>query len=278
MESIPATVASEQPKSWRNVYKVHPAADAFPMLPEDELRKLGEDIKANGLKEPIILWVSETKECQVIDGRNRLDAMERVGIDVLNKDKDDSHVLKIDLITFLGKDDPYTFVISKNIRRRHLTKEQQADLIVKVIKAAESDFAKIAKSETRQFPGGAQGGSSKDRAKEKIVKEGAKHGIGTRTMEKAIAKAKGPTQKPRVKTPDAPPPQKIVATPPVVKGDPAKKVPWNFDDALLLITVAIEAQMKNAPDRKERYRLAVEIRRLGSKLQDKYTANHSKSH
>src|SRR5262249_11773245 len=36
-------------KTWRDVYKVHPAADLFPMQPEDELRKLGEDIKANGL-------------------------------------------------------------------------------------------------------------------------------------------------------------------------------------------------------------------------------------
>ena len=26
-------------KSWRDFYKVHPAADVFPMLPEDELRE-----------------------------------------------------------------------------------------------------------------------------------------------------------------------------------------------------------------------------------------------
>jgi hypothetical protein len=30
-------------------YQVHPAAEVFPMMSDDELAKLGEDIKANGL-------------------------------------------------------------------------------------------------------------------------------------------------------------------------------------------------------------------------------------
>src|SRR5262245_25033423 len=68
---------------WRDVYKVHPAADVFPMLPEDELRKLGEDIKVNGLAEPIVLWSSRDRsEVFLIDGRNRLAAMELVGMGI----------------------------------------------------------------------------------------------------------------------------------------------------------------------------------------------------
>src|SRR5258708_7264713 len=70
-------------KSWRDVYKVHPAADLFPMLPEDELRKLGEDIKANGLRENIVLWSpgrQEDNQAQyLLDGRNRLAALDLVG-------------------------------------------------------------------------------------------------------------------------------------------------------------------------------------------------------
>ena len=38
--------------SWRDIIRVHPA-DAFPVLSETELRALGEDIKANGLRQPI---------------------------------------------------------------------------------------------------------------------------------------------------------------------------------------------------------------------------------
>ena len=35
--------------------KVHPLADMFPMMPEDELTELAEDIKNHGLIHPIIL-------------------------------------------------------------------------------------------------------------------------------------------------------------------------------------------------------------------------------
>src|SRR5215216_2203690 len=38
--------------SWRDVLPVHPAADLFPMMSPEDLRALGEDIKANGLKHP----------------------------------------------------------------------------------------------------------------------------------------------------------------------------------------------------------------------------------
>jgi hypothetical protein len=49
---------------WR---AVHPAADAFPMMLEDELAKLTEDIKANGMRFPI------TSTTEVCSGGNRLE-------------------------------------------------------------------------------------------------------------------------------------------------------------------------------------------------------------
>jgi hypothetical protein len=50
----PATVNLR--KWWRDVLKVHPAAELFPPMSPDELQALGEDIKANGLTAPIIVW------------------------------------------------------------------------------------------------------------------------------------------------------------------------------------------------------------------------------
>ncbi len=72
-------------KSWRDVLKVHPAADLFPMMTPDELKALGEDIKKNGLQVPITLSRDRhaNRDDQLLDGRNRLDAMEAVGISVL---------------------------------------------------------------------------------------------------------------------------------------------------------------------------------------------------
>jgi hypothetical protein len=38
----------ETKKRWRDIYKVHPAADLFPMLPEDELRNKEERAARTG--------------------------------------------------------------------------------------------------------------------------------------------------------------------------------------------------------------------------------------
>ena len=40
--------------SWRDHLPIHPAADLFPTLDDDELVALGEDIKRNGLMSPIV--------------------------------------------------------------------------------------------------------------------------------------------------------------------------------------------------------------------------------
>src|SRR4030095_1868928 len=108
---------------WRDKYKVHPAADVFPMMPDDELVALGEDIKKNGQTIPVLFWNGDGRGAVLIDGRNRLEACERVGVSPL-------------IETFTCKD-PVTHIITLNIRRRHLTKQQQADLIVAAIAAGE---------------------------------------------------------------------------------------------------------------------------------------------
>jgi hypothetical protein len=121
----------ERSKSWRDVIKVHPAADLFPMMTADELKALGEDIKKNGLRVPVILWEAGEDTLVLLDGRNRLDAMEAVGLPVLDQDNQ----LGWNVVGDLGRGDPYELVLSANIHRRHLTAEQKRDLIAKVLKA-----------------------------------------------------------------------------------------------------------------------------------------------
>jgi hypothetical protein len=128
-----------KPKSWRDVLPVHPAAEVLPPMSRDEQIALGEDIKANGLTSRIAI-ISTTDGCRLLDGRNRLDAMERAGIKFeLSLRKNGKWKLEIDDVpidfarTICAE--PYAFVISSNIHRRHLTGEQKRDVIAKLMKA-----------------------------------------------------------------------------------------------------------------------------------------------
>jgi hypothetical protein len=106
---------------WREKYKVHPVADLFPIMSNEELEALGKDIEANGLHEPIAFAPADPPN-EILDGRNRLEAMERAGI---QDDEFPRHVVY---------SDPVAYIISKNLRRRHLTKQKQADLTVAAAK------------------------------------------------------------------------------------------------------------------------------------------------
>src|SRR6516164_4912484 len=81
MEKIAAAPANAK---WRDVLPIHPAAELFPMMSEPELKELGEDIKKNRLKTSIAIFDSgfDTKGHRywLLDGRNRLAAMEAVGL------------------------------------------------------------------------------------------------------------------------------------------------------------------------------------------------------
>ena len=120
-------------QSWRDTVKVHPAADLFPMMGDEEIDALGADIKKNGLRHRLAFLIVGEDDYRLIDGRNHIEAMVRADIQVdLNRH---SEFWSVD------KCDPYAYVISANIRRRHLTAEQKDDLIVKVLVAnpAKSD-------------------------------------------------------------------------------------------------------------------------------------------
>ena len=156
---------------WREQYKVHPAADVFPMMSDEELAELGKDIKANGLKHPIILLhtADTTREEVLLDGRNRLEAMERAGLLGGYIDK------------HYRQGDPVAHIIGLNIRRRHLTKQQQADLIVAAIRAGEK---------LDQVEPVSKGGRGKvNKVKAKALEIAAAADISEATVKRAIAKA-----------------------------------------------------------------------------------------
>jgi hypothetical protein len=96
----------------------HPLADLFPLITGDAFHDLVADIKANGLRQPIVLY-----EGKILDGRNRYAAY-LAGADSFEQ----SH-----FVNYTG-DDPRGFVISMNVHRRHLDQQQKRDLIEKLLR------------------------------------------------------------------------------------------------------------------------------------------------
>ena len=118
--------------TWRDVLAIHPAANLFPLLSDQELAELGADIKAHGLQQRVVILASAEGD-MLLDGRNRLDAMERIGVPFNIGDPK--------LVREVWNVDPFEYVIGANIRRRHLTSEQKRELIAKLLKldAGKSD-------------------------------------------------------------------------------------------------------------------------------------------
>ena len=150
---------SEQPKGWRAVLPVHPAAELFPLMSKAELRELADNIEADGLLEKAtLIW--ENGVLKLLDGRNRVDALELLGrkifvskyssdaigeplkrmtrkkrSEALAADHDRSSP-SVEFFETASVDNPFAFVLSKNVHRRHLTPEQKRPLIVELVKAS----------------------------------------------------------------------------------------------------------------------------------------------
>ncbi len=147
------TVLDTPPPKWRTIIKVHPAADEFPLLEGDGQFNLRADINAHDQKVPLVFWRDqESNALLLIDGRNRLDAIEilfgRVrweGEDLLAQPDpadfvDGEQVTEEDLAATrvlyeLVEGDPHEIVLSFNVHRRHLSQKQRRELIAALVEA-----------------------------------------------------------------------------------------------------------------------------------------------
>jgi len=98
-------------------YEIHPVAAMFPLMEGESFTQLVADIKENGLNDPIILSADGS---MMIDGRNRWRACEQASVDPAFK-RLGKHYTELDILRF---------IISKNIKRRHMDAGQRGILAI----------------------------------------------------------------------------------------------------------------------------------------------------
>ena len=111
-------------------YPIHPAAELFPMMSDEEFKGLVDDMRENGQRESIVLWKN-----QLIDGRNRLKACEVLEFNPQFEELDDEY-------------DPWKYVISHNLHRRHLSTSQRSMVSAKLasLKRGDNQHTQICES------------------------------------------------------------------------------------------------------------------------------------
>jgi len=107
-------------------YEIHPAATLFPMMDADSFERLKADIKENGQEKCITFFNG-----QLLDGRNRIKACDELGIEPMIEEIEDNGD---------GKFDPFRWVLSVNLHRRHLTESQRAMVAAKLATLKRGDI------------------------------------------------------------------------------------------------------------------------------------------
>jgi len=99
----------------------HEVSNIFPMMNDEEFAALKEDIQENGLIEPVWLY-----EKEIIDGRNRYNAC--IELDIEPKYRE-----------WVGKGSLISFVVSLNLKRRHLSSSQKAVIALEALPMIEAE-------------------------------------------------------------------------------------------------------------------------------------------
>jgi len=134
--------------------KAHRLARYFPILEGEEFALLVKDIEEHGQLEPIVMVQGE-----ILDGVNRYRACEQLGIDSIVEE-------------YRGAD-PLSYVISLNIRRRHMDTSQRAMLATEMLPEFEKSIAE-GKEERKDSSGQFTPLRSKDRSGYDREKESAR--------------------------------------------------------------------------------------------------------
>jgi hypothetical protein len=148
---------------------VHPAADLFPMITDEEFDALVDSIRDHGLMHPVTF----TPDGVLLDGRNRIRACAAAGVEPRSE-------------TYDG-DDPTGYVIRVNVQRRHLTIGQRSLVALEALPlfSAEASKRKGTRTDLRaDLPTGSSG-RARDNAAKMVGVSGRAVQMAKRLVDKA---------------------------------------------------------------------------------------------
>jgi hypothetical protein len=153
MNNLPIQATSGSNRAEWMEYEFHPVASLFPLMDDESFRDLCNDVAVNGLIEPI--WLYDGK---IVDGRNRYLACLQTQTRPIFRE-------------WAGTESLVEFIVSLNLRRRHLNSSQRAMIAQRMIPLLEEE------------------------GKERQRKAGREHGRGTvkvnQKIDEPIATAQG---------------------------------------------------------------------------------------
>lgn len=105
-----------------NEVKIHPLADSYPMLSDEELKALADDIDTHGQAEPVVM----SSDCVLLDGRNRLAAIELINSGGLGTQGTRRKLIpRVKYMTFAAdSEEAMKFIESANLRRSMTTDQE----------------------------------------------------------------------------------------------------------------------------------------------------------
>lgn len=139
-------------------YEDHQLASVLPLMGKRELKELAADIMARGQVLPITLL-----DGRILDGRNRYRACKLIGAEPVVQD-------------FKGKGDPVDFIVSLNIKHRHLTKSQRAIAAARLANLPRGDISRFSEESSQTAP--VRNGKTASQAAKQFD-------VATRTVEEA---------------------------------------------------------------------------------------------
>ncbi len=143
----------------------HPVANFFPLMTGQEFDALVDDVREHGLREAI--WLHQ--DGRIVDGRNRYRACVEAGVDPAFQ-------------TYIGPDDSLTaFVVSMNLKRRHLDESQCAMVAARIAdmpQGARTDLAQICAMSQDEAADKLQVSRRSVQHAAKVLKEGAEEIVG----------------------------------------------------------------------------------------------------